>query len=619
MSSFLSQVCGQLKVASKDFKDIEALKKIKTSAPEIHPDYKHIYEASQNTRRQVLPVMYREQARLKKMGFPTAALSSVAVGINLPGEGSDLDLVIRAKDKNISAVSEKLESLGIPFKEKVHHYNLHTYRTAEGVDVDLKVFEPHIFDYQQTGFQNILKMPEHEKAEIIYMKSMLKDHPDAYKKYKNEIYMRYGTQPRDGVYPDSLTKKAEVSDLAKAVPLVLGAGLVIYDLYKSGGYSKDVGYVGNVVSGKNKTYTKVETASYAKRNFPGVKVVDTPEKFKAFFMDEHPLAKHLPEDTINDMSEELFHNFTAGNAAAASGKKGYYLIAGKKVPSDILEHELGHLRDFKAKRIRTTDGSYNQYTTGLLNSMAQAWCKRRYLAGRYKEEVNAWDKAKPSETMPKLRDAALGTYEKSWHRNRVGSTAGAMALYAYLLFKNGTKGLLKQSSIEKISKALTNAEKAQMHHASPDKDWVGFEENLASKGFQKAISGHPVSDDKLKQYVKNYGGYLTSKKVVASVPSRTGDHSYEIRKLPGGRLGCGCKDWQYKHSWKGTDCDHIYGLNKDKTASRAIRAIGGALMANTLKKKYYEGKQAKAYSRAITPKARFFSDIDRTLTKHLLD
>jgi hypothetical protein len=108
--------------------------------------------------------------------------------------------------------------------------------------------------------------------------------------------------------------------------------------------------------------------------------------------------------------------------------------------------------------------------------------------------------------------------------------------------------------------------KAEEHFVQEVKNWGAFEKNLKTKGFQKAIIEHPEADEKLKKYVKNFGGYLNSKDVVGKVSSRTGFKSYAIKKLPSGRLACGCPDWQYVRSVRGGDCWHVLEL---KAAQRS--------------------------------------------------
>ena len=122
-----------------------------------------------------------------------------------------------------------------------------------------------------------------------------------------------------------------------------------------------------------------------------------------------------------------------------------------------------------------------------------------------------------------------------------------------------------------LTKNPTSAElKVEAHHGSPSKDWKTFEKNLKKVPFQKAVVKHPDSDSKLKRYAKNYGGHLVSKEVVKEVPSRTTTKKHAIKKLPSGRLSCSCKDWQYVHSHKGTDCDHIKMLDKSKLKAASI-------------------------------------------------
>lgn len=106
------------------------------------------------------------------------------------------------------------------------------------------------------------------------------------------------------------------------------------------------------------------------------------------------------------------------------------------------------------------------------------------------------------------------------------------------------------------------AEKVDAHLQKPD--WKAFQKALGSKSFQDAVLKNSKSDEKLKLYAKNVGDYALSKEVVGKEPSRTSKKSYSIRKLPSGRLGCGCNDWRYVHSIKDTDCDHIKALKAKK-------------------------------------------------------
>ncbi len=121
------------------------------------------------------------------------------------------------------------------------------------------------------------------------------------------------------------------------------------------------------------------------------------------------------------------------------------------------------------------------------------------------------------------------------------------------------EALLPSFTSEFVKIAATKSmQRANAFHKAEVKDWPGFEKDLQNRHFQKAMLKHDITDDKLKKYVKNYGGSLTSKSIIAIAPSRTDKKSeYKIKVLPSGRLSCECKDWQYHHSVRKSDCDHI--------------------------------------------------------------
>jgi len=87
--------------------------------------------------------------------------------------------------------------------------------------------------------------------------------------------------------------------------------------------------------------------------------------------------------------------------------------------------------------------------------------------------------------------------------------------------------------------------------------WKEFEKGLKSKDFQsKQLSA--TDDPKLKKYIKNYGGVLVSKDLKAYVQSSSHPKKYhQVKAIQGGRFTCTCKDWQYSHSTKSTDCRHV--------------------------------------------------------------
>lgn len=114
-----------------------------------------------------------------------------------------------------------------------------------------------------------------------------------------------------------------------------------------------------------------------------------------------------------------------------------------------------------------------------------------------------------------------------------------------------------QTEIRFAKTAASIPQKVDAHLKAEIKDWRAFEKNLRSPRFAAEIRSREDADDKLKKYVTANNEYLKSKNIVTTVASRTSSKKYEVRRLKSGRLGCGCGDWQYKHSWKGTDCDHV--------------------------------------------------------------
>lgn len=116
-------------------------------------------------------------------------------------------------------------------------------------------------------------------------------------------------------------------------------------------------------------------------------------------------------------------------------------------------------------------------------------------------------------------------------------------------------------------------------------DWKEFERSLRSPAF-RAQALQDTDDPKLKQYIKNVGGVKSSKDLHAYVQSSTNPKKdYQVKQLPGGRYGCTCKDWQYNHSTKKTDCKHVkrykqYLQGKVKESSMDLgmfRAFGDEL------------------------------------------
>lgn len=160
---------------------------------------------------------------------------------------------------------------------------------------------------------------------------------------------------------------------------------------------------------------------------------------------------------------------------------------------------------------------------------------------------------------------------------------------------------LLPSFVDELTKlGASLAQKVDSHLKAEVKDWNAFETNLKSPRFAAEVRKSQDADPKLKDYVTANNHYLRSKKVVLQIPSRTDGQMHSIKELPGGRLGCSCRDWQYKRSWKGTDCEHIKAAKAglSKTASFLMTAAKGANFARNVEKAKKTAREGEAVGNA---------------------
>jgi len=180
--------------------------KLKTAAEKVEKPHE-LFARAQSVRARMLPVMRREQKKLRALNLTGVPISSVAMGINLPDEGgSDIDLNIGTK--NLAATSKKLEAVGFPHTATEHGYNIHKYQTPEGYDVELKVRHQHEVDYQRSAAKRISALSPLEKQQIIAQKYELRGDPAAYKKAKIDFYIKHGLIPPGGDWSKVTPKTA---------------------------------------------------------------------------------------------------------------------------------------------------------------------------------------------------------------------------------------------------------------------------------------------------------------------------------------------------------------------------------------------------------------------------
>lgn len=159
------------------------------------------------------------------------------------------------------------------------------------------------------------------------------------------------------------------------------------------------------------------------------------------------------------------------------------------------------------------------------------------------------------------------------------------------------------SEFVKVALVLSKADRkvsAHLQAEKQDKKWLSFNRSLKNPVFQQSAAAHPDADAKLKKYVENYGALVQSKEIVGRVKSTTTpSKTYTLKKLPGGRVGCTCKDWQFIHSINGTDCKHIKRMQLLTKTSTVQAFTAGLGFSHKLHHDLAEGQKGKAVKQVL--------------------
>jgi hypothetical protein len=90
--------------------------------------------------------------------------------------------------------------------------------------------------------------------------------------------------------------------------------------------------------------------------------------------------------------------------------------------------------------------------------------------------------------------------------------------------------------------------------SDPDK-WDGFLARVRNPQFVKQLQ-RTGADQKLVQHAKSMHS-LTVGKVVGNIEGSSGK-VYDVKRLPGGGVGCTCRDWRFRGSINpGYECKHV--------------------------------------------------------------
>jgi hypothetical protein len=89
----------------------------------------------------------------------------------------------------------------------------------------------------------------------------------------------------------------------------------------------------------------------------------------------------------------------------------------------------------------------------------------------------------------------------------------------------------------------------------------------------RQLAKHPKADDRMVQHVKQMVELNKAPPAGKVESSRVSGTTYEVRDLPGGKLGCTCPDWRFRGlSVAAYECKHIKAFKDGKTKAASFNA-----------------------------------------------
>ena len=239
-------------------------------------------------------------------------------------------------------------------------------------------------------------------AGLVFAQKYYEEHPKLVQSLLKKIKQR------------KMTKEA-ANVVALAAGVAVGS-VAVYDYFKSRGMGVSSKTVEEEIS-KN----QVDSKKYIRSKDPRIIAVTN-------MAEARPMLSEIKNTADRGTTKRQLQSFFANkevNAFAYRGKKEY-VITHRKCNRIALDHEIGHIHDFRSQNL--TMSGKNKYSE---KPLQQFLFKKNYQEGMYQAEVAAWDKANIPKSN-KLRSAALDTYDKSFHKNRMSvaaPTAVGLLLY----------------------------------------------------------------------------------------------------------------------------------------------------------------------------------------------
>lgn len=201
------------------------------------------------------------------------------------------------------------------------------------------------------------------------------------------------------------------------IGLTLAAGsgiLAIYDLMRANGYERDAAIVRKAIANGE----LVDSRQFVARIDNKIIVCTTGDEVSKALGREPNMGTVRRLLVVSQVRSALKQG---NNAFAMRGEKGDYIFAPARTGAEVLAHEVGHILDFRAQKIDYRH--MGPYESSILD---QVW-KPSFESHTLDAERHAWARAPGHKAHSPLEQAALGTYEKSFHGGR-GMSAATLAV-----------------------------------------------------------------------------------------------------------------------------------------------------------------------------------------------
>lgn len=167
----------------------------------------------------------------------------------------------------------------------------------------------------------------------------------------------------------------------------------------------------------------VNTKQHIKKLDKKIKIVSDTKDLDKFIKKELKDESAIVKSITQQMMENALKN--EDNAFAYAGETGDYIITGKKTNPVILEHEVGHIFDFRDKRKKGTINDDYHKDSGFLRSLGRDFLKSIHDEDVIKKEKAAWKYVKPSNEKKEVEEAAINSYNRAFYSGR-GKILGAV-------------------------------------------------------------------------------------------------------------------------------------------------------------------------------------------------